>query len=583
VTAPGDAAAGSGLTVRAVAVGALLGVLLAASGLYVAHKVAGNDAGHLPAVIVGFALLSALARGRPGRRPDPRETNIVQTIASSAAMMTITGGFIGPATALVLAGQEPSLVALAAWGAALGVAGSLIAVPLHGAFVALGALPFPSALATAHTIEAVHAEDGGARGSLRALGIGAAIAAAIVIAQGILHWIPQLWMPPLTLGAVPAHAIYLGIGWSPMLAGVGVLAGPRPGAALALGSVVAWVVLAPWLVGAGVVAEAAYVPLVTWLLWPGLGLMIGGALAGLASGGAQLAAGLRALRGGPGAGGAGGAGGVGGAGGAGGAGGLRFSRAHAIALAGAVLAVVVLGRIAFGLSPALALLALLLSLLVCPAAARAKGETDRAPAGPLATIGQLVVGAAAPGSIGAPLGGGGILNGAAMQSTTLLNNWRVGRRLGAPPGPQLVASIVGVAVGAIAVAAAFELIRRAYGLGNAIMPVPAGQSWKATAELVQHGLSAMPRGAPLAAGIGLGAGAALALAARHRRLGFLPSPVALGMAFITPPYVSITIALAGLIPRGTRPDGARIPLAAGAIAGEAIAGLATAAWMLATD
>ncbi len=561
---------GSGLTARAIAAGALLGALLAAGGLYVAHKVAGNDAGHLPAVIAGFALLSALGRGRRGGRPDPRETNIVQTIASSAAMMTITGGFIGPVTALVLAGQEPSLVAMAAWGAALGTAGSLIAVPLHGAFVARGKLPFPSAIATAHVLEAVHAEGAGSRASLRALGIGAAAAAAIVVAQAILGWLPAYSMLPLAVGAVPLDAILVGIGWSPMLAGVGFLAGPRTGVGLALGGVLAWVVVAPWLVGAGAVAEAAYVPLVTWLLWPGLGLMIGGALGGLASGGALLGAGLRDLRAGAGV-------------DAGdGAGALRFSRAHALALAAAVAALLVLGRVAFGLHPALTLLALALSLLLCPAAARAKGEADRAPAGPLATIGQLVVGAAAPGSLGAPLGGGGIVNGTAMQSTTLLNNWRVGHRIGAPPGPQLVASIAGVVVGAIAVAAAFELLRRAYGLGNAIMPVPAGQGWKATAELVQHGLSAMPPGAPIAAGLGLGAGAALALAARHRRLGFLPSPVAIGMAFITPPYVSLTLAFAGLIPRGADPAGARIALAAGAIAGEALAGLAAAGWMLAS-
>ncbi len=562
---------GSGLTVRAAAVGALLGALLAGGGLYVAHKVAGNDAGHLPAAIAGFAVLSVLARGRRDRRPDPRETNIVQTIASSAAMMTITGGFIGPVTALVLAGQEPSLVAMAAWGAALGIAGSLIAVLLHGAFVARGALPFPSAIATAHVLEVVHAEDGGGRASLRALAIGAAVAAAIVVAQAIGGWIPPSSWLPLTVGAVPLPAIYFGIGWSPMLVGVGVLAGARTGIALALGSVLAWVVVAPWLVGAGVVAEAAYVPLVTWLLWPGIGLMIGGALAGLVSGGSLLGVGLRELRAGAGGGAGAGAGGAA----------LGFSRAHAAALAAAVVALLVLGRVAFGLHPALTLLALALSLLLCPAAARAKGETDRAPAGPLATIGQLVVGAVTPGSLGAPLAGGGIVNGTAMQSTTLLNNWHVGRRIGAPPGPQLVASIAGVVVGAIAVAAAFELLRRAYGLGNETLPAPAGQAWKAMAELVGQGLSAMPPGAPLAAGIALAAGAAIAFAARHRRLGFLPSPVAIGMAFITPPYISITIALAGLIPRGADPAGARIALAAGAIAGEALAGLAAAGWMLA--
>lgn len=553
----------SGLTPRAVATGALLGAVLAAGGLYVAHKLAGNDAGHLPAVMVGFALLSALGRGR---RPDPRETNIVQTIASSAAMMTITGGFIGPATALVLAGQEPSLPLVAAWGAALGLVGSLLAVPLHGAFVERGALPFPSARATAQVIEAMHTEDRTARRGLRALAAAALVAAAVVAAQA-LGWIPPLSAPPLALGAVSAQAIYLGIGWSPMLAGVGVLAGARTGLALLLGSALAWALLAPWLAGSGRVAEAAYGPLVGWLLWPGLGLMIGGSLAGF---GAELAGGLRQLR----------------ARRSGEAPLLRFTRAHALALAAAAAAVLALGRLAFGLHPLLSLLSLALAALLCPAAARAKGETDRAPAGPLATLGQVAAGALSPGSLGAPLAGGGVINGSAMQATTLLNNWRVGRLLGAPPGPQLAASLVGVAVGAVAVAAAFELLRRAYGLGTEAMPAPAGQSWKATAELVQHGLSAMPPGAPLAAALGLASGAALSLAARHRRLGPLPSPIALGMAFLTPPYISITIGLAGLASRRSAARGGAagstlLALAAGAIAGESLAGLAAAGVMLA--
>jgi uncharacterized oligopeptide transporter (OPT) family protein len=263
---------------------------------------------------------------------------------------------------------------------------------------------------------------------------------------------------------------------------------------------------------------------------------------------------------------------------------LRGSRGLALAGLGAAIAVVALGRLAFGVHPAYSALALAAAVPLCAAAVRAKGETDRTPAGPLGALGQLVTGIAAPGGLAAPLCGGGIVNGTAMQSSMMVTNWRIGRAVGARPGAQLAASIAGIVIGAIAAAAAFELVRRAYGLGNETMPATAGQSWKATAEVVQHGLSAMPAYAPLAAALGLATGLAAALAARHRRLSWLPSPVAFGMAFITPASISLAIAAGAILlhPVARRRGHDVTLLAAGVIAGEAIAGLAIAAWIVAS-
>ncbi len=552
------------LSIRALAVGLLLGALLAAAGSYVGQLAGGGDSGHIPAAIVGFAILSALGRGRG---PSPRETNIVQTAASSAAMMSLTGGFIGPIAALVLSGREPSLLATAAWGASLGIAGCAIAVPMRAAFVARDGLAFPSAVATAAVIETLHAGAAAAAARLRWLAIGAAIALAVVAAQR-LAWIPDWSALPLAIGSVPAAAAGIGIRWSPLLAATGLIAGARVGVGLLLGSIAAWIALAPILVGEGLVAGAGYGPLVSWLVWPGVGVMIGGTLAGLASGWSTLGAGLRELRGAaeatdreP-----------------------RAIRAHLLGGLAAAIAVAAFGRLAFGVHPAVSALALALAVPLCAAAIRAKGEADRTPAGPLGALGQLATGIAAPGGIAAPLCGGGIVNGTAMQSSMMVNNWRIGRALGGRPGAQLAASIAGLLVGAIAAAAAFELIRRAYGLGTAAMPAIAGQSWKATAEIVQHGASAMPPYAPLAAALGLALGLLWALAMRRPRLAWLPSPVAFGMAFITPASISLAIAAGALLlhPAARRRPHDATLLAAGAIAGEAIAGLAIAGWIVAT-
>jgi uncharacterized oligopeptide transporter (OPT) family protein len=234
-------------------------------------------------------------------------------------------------------------------------------------------------------------------------------------------------------------------------------------------------------------------------------------------------------------------------------------------------------------NPLIPAFALVLSAILCAAAARAMGETDNTPAGPLGGFAQLVVGAVAPGGMHAPLAGGGVVNGTLMQSAMMLQNWKTGALVKTSPRDQLIAQLVGVVVGAFACAGAFALIKGAYGLGTTAMPAPAAMSWKATAEIVKNGISAMPAYAPLAAGLGLVAGVVLSLG-RVAKYG--PSPVAMGMAFILPPLLSITIAIGGftyyVVAQRSKAaaDEQGVALASGCIGGEAIAGLLIAALIL---
>ena len=540
----------TGRPVRAIAVGALLGAVLAATAMYSGSKTSVVDGGNVPAALLGFAILAALRR-----RPTASDGNLVQTAASSAANMALTGGFLGPIAALALSGRELAIVPATAWGAAIGVVGCLLAVPLRAGFVVRGALPFPTARAVATVIDAVYAQRSGA-GRLRVLVAGALVAAAVAVLRDPLGWIPEIAVLPVALAAAHGPAIAPGIGWSPLLIGVGGMLGGRMAAALVLGTTVAWFALAPLLVEARLVAEPGYLALLGWLLWPGIGLMVGGTLAALAASWPTLRAGLREIdeiRPGP-----------------------RFF----LALALASLAAVGLGELALGVAPAITALALVLAALLSAAAARATGETDNTPAGALGGLGQIAVGAIAPGGIAAPLGAGGVIQGAAMHSSAMLGNWRTGLALGTAPRAQLVAQLVGVGVGAATSGAVFELIRRGVGLASEAMPSPIALSWKATAEVVQHGASAMPAGAPLAALIGAAAGAALVAAGR--RLAWLPSPVAIGMAFLLPPYLSLTMALGALafaLVGRARPAwhaAHAAPLASGLIAGESLVGLASA-------
>lgn len=556
------------LSVRTLGVGALLGIVFAAAAVYAGTKTGIVDGGNIPAALLGFAILTAITR----TRARPHDGNIVQTVSSSAAMMAITSGLVGPIAAMSLDGSAPAPVGVVVWGVAVGALGSLMAIPLRAAFIVRGTLPFPSGAATAEVLDSVYSGDAAASGRIRMLALGAVVAAVIAFARSFAGWIPELTVIPLTVGAVPAAAIYVGIGWSPLLVGIGTLAGARVAIALVLGSAIAWLAIAPQVVAAGIAAPD-YVSLVTWLLWPGVGLMVGGTVGGIVTAWRGLRAGLREVRASHEA--------------AGEVDGFGTTRGHVLAMTIAALAIIALGALVFGVHPAVTVLGLALSLVLCAAAARAMGETDNTPAGPLGGFAQLVVGAAAPGGIAAPLSAGGVVNGTLMHSAMLLQNWKTGALVGSRPRPQLVAQLVGVVVGGVTCALAFELIRGSYGLGNDVMPAPAAMSWKATADLVQHGMAALPAGAPLAAAIAFVAGIVLALAGSTRWLAWAPSPVALGMAFILPPYLSLTIAIGGLalwlVERQHRAWAAThgIALASGLIAGEALAGLAIAALIIA--
>ena len=545
------------ISFSALGVGTALGILFAGAAMYAGQKTGIIDGGNIPAAILAFGALSTVLR----RRPTSHEGNIVQTVSSSAAMMSITGGLIGPVAALAISGTAPSLPLVIAWGIALGVVGTLLAVPLRAAFITHGTLPFPSGAATAEVLENIYDGAHSAARRLRMLAIGAVVAFAFAFARSFFGWIPEMTMFPVAIGGIAAESIALGVGWSPLLGAIGYLAGARIALSMLVGSMIAWIVIAPLLVSASI-ATPDYFSLVNWLLWSGTGLMLGGTLAGVISTWRDLRRSLREVSA---------------------AGGFRMTRNHAVGLAAGSVAVVAFGSIAFDVHPVIPLLALALAALLCAAAARAMGETDNTPAGPLGGFAQLVVGAAVPGGIAAPLAGGGVVNGTLMHSAMMLQNWKTGARIHTPPHAQLVAQLVGVVVGAVVCASVYVLIDRAYGLGTEAMPAPAAMSWKATADIVKNGISAMPAYAPLAAAIAFVLGFLMSLKPVAR---FMPSPVAMGMAFILPPYLSITIAIGGFLywvaARESKQsaDETGVALASGLIGGEALAGLAIAALIL---
>ncbi|HMG24236.1 MAG TPA: OPT/YSL family transporter [Kofleriaceae bacterium] len=544
------------LTVRAVAWGLGLGVVLAAANVYAGLKIAFVDAGATTIILLSFA-----AFGGGARRFTAREANVAQVVGCSASTMAVTAGLIGPIPALALSGRSISPLAIALWGSLLAVVGTLVALPFRATLIEVKRLEFPSARAAGELVRNLFDQRGATPRGAWLLAGAAAAAIAVTIARDGLHAIAGGWMLPLAIAGVPAAALSIGAAVSPLLIGAGLLAGPRAGLSMWLGAAVAWLAIAPRLPG----AAAGYSAIVSWTLWPGAALMIASSLTGLVLDRRALAAALRMRST------------------VDGAGGARVARATWL-VAVAAIALIGVGWYGFAVHPAYAAVGIALSGVFAVAAMQATGETDTTPAGALGGVTQLVVGGLGAAQLAAPIYAGGTANGVAAHSATMLNAWKAGASVGATPSRLVAAQLAGIAAGAVSAVVAYWLIRDAYGLGGTAMPVPGAASWKVTAEAVVGGTERIPPGAAPAAILAAAAGAALTIFRRHR---WVPSPIAAGVGFILPMSVTSTFALAAI---GFAVVGRRAPawlgrhraeLAAGLIVGESIAGVAIAAILVA--
>jgi uncharacterized oligopeptide transporter (OPT) family protein len=470
-------------------------------------------------------------------------------------------GLLGALPALAMLGLEVPGWGVAAWGLALGALGVLAAFLLRRRLIVEEGLPFPTGAATAELITTLHSSGGASAGRARGL-MGVGLGAAVVTwLRDALAWIPSLSSLPGTLAGLPAGTFTLGVAWSPMLLGIGIMTGPHMALSMLLGALVAWVGLAPWLLRAGVVA-GGYEAFSAWLTWPGVGVMVGAAavaLAGQARSFTVAARDVRAL-------------GTEGAG--------RWVLGVGLA---AVLATLALASGVFGLSVAQTLLVLALLLPLCAVCARAAGQTDISPVSQMGQLTQVATGALLPGGVGPNVAAGSVVAGAAAHTGVCMWALKAGHDLRASPRNQLAAQLVGVALGATVAVPAYLLLVRAWPLGSEALPAPAAHQFRAMAELSVKGLAGLPPHAALAAGVGFAVGALLTLLARGRLARVLPSPVALGIGFLMPAAYAVTLCVGALGMalarwRWPEPTERHAPaLGAGAIAGESLLAVLAAA------
>lgn len=578
--APASAAAKIEFTARAIVTGMLIGAALTPCNVYSGLKIGWSFNMSIAAGLLGLGFWRLAEKTVGARAYHLHENNINQTTASAAASI-ISGGLVAPIPALtLLTGQVLSLPMLMFWVFAVSILGVVIAGLLRHQMILEEQLPFPAGVATAETMQQIHQSRGAGLGRLKVLFTGAGIAVVAKLAVDFVLSVPRFAVPfalpsfGAMRAAVPSVSFSnLTFAFDPslLMLGFGAIIGLRAGISLLLGAVIAWGVLAPIALSNGWVAPGAadgvwFSELITWLLWPGVALIVVSSLVSFGISISRLKGGLhlgRMLHD------------------------TMGPRVFVAALAAATALVCLAAWMLFGLGLIETLVAVALSFVLAVVAARVTGETGITPVGALGKITQLTFGMVSPGNVTSNLMSANITGGAAGQCADLMHDLKTGHMIGATARLQILAQVFGVLIGSVVGALVYVALipdPKAM-LITEDWPAPAVATWKAVAEVLSGGLANIPPGAVTAMVIAGVLGAAIAvlektLPARHLR--YLPSAPAVGLAFVLPAWNAISLflgALGAFVLRRIAKDWAErntLSLAAGLVAGESLAGVAIA-------
>ena len=559
------------LSLRAVITGIVLGILLTPSNVYAGLKIGWSFNMSIIALLIGYAIWQGVAKRSATQLPwTLHESNINQTVASAAASI-ISGGLVAPIPAYtLLTGNQLEAIPMIAWVFSVSFLGIWIAWYLRPSLLNDKALTFPEGMATLETLLHIYNHGREAATRLKVL-LSAALLSGLMkwvdtFAWALPRWSPTAHLERLTFTADP----------SLLLLGFGGIIGIRVGLTLLLGALLAWGGLGPWLLAQGLVNLAAdssgpqFAVLVAWLLWPGVSLMVCSTLASLAI---RLWALHRSIQA---------------------DGGTPWTRPKPVPAAGFALAVVLvvsLQAMLFGINLWMAFLTIPLAICLAAVAARVVGATGIPPIGAIGQLSQLSFGVVAPGQVPINLMSANTAGGSAGQCTDLMNDFKVGKAIGATPHKQVIAQVLGILVGSIVgVFAYLALIPDPQTmLLTEEWPAPAVATWKAVAQTLTHGLHSLSPSIRWAIGIAGLIGVVLGVldsTLPARRSRYLPSAAALGLAFVLPASVSMMMALGAVLtwcvscrwPSVT--ERFAITAAAGLIAGESITGVGASLWQM---
>ena len=595
------------LTVRAIAMGALLGMLMSISNLYTTMKVGWQFGVAITACVLSFVLWNAV-RALAGGRLGPMsilENNCMQSTASASGYSTGATISMTFGSLLILDPQHRHMAwpIVAAFTVLTGALGVFLAVPMKRQLINQEQLPFPSGIAAATTLKSLYA------GDADALRKGYSLICALVVGAvvGVLNtaedqfaalgrffaWMKEKLFDIHLPDLIPASGFRLldgkpmvAFGFEPssLLIAAGMIVGMRVSLSMLGASAALYFIVAPWLhsidvANAGAAGYLASIPTagggalfhpVKWSLWGGVAVLVFASFTSLALQWPTVVRSFRVFR--------------------------RRVEGRADAdtearmaaievpnrwlLVGIVpvgLALIALQVIAFQIQWWAGLIAVVASFALVLVAGRTAGETDITPTGPMGKVMQLLFAVLSPGNITHNLVAAGAGANSATSGADLLTDLKSGYLLGANPRKQFLAQFVGVCFGTLAIVPAWYLmIPNVAALEK--YPLPATQVWVAVARVLSAGVATIPATARIAILIGALVGIALPILEKlvpgARR--WLPSPTGLGLGWLV--FFSNTLSFAigaaivwiwGATHRKSQ-ETFSVPIASGLIAGESL-------------
>ena len=551
------------LTARAIGVAVVVAALMGAAEPVVVLKIGYGPNLSVVSAFLGFIAISlfGLVSGTRGTR---WENNLVQTAGTAAGSGV---GFMAVVLAAIdmlnnrgLLDLHLSGAQIFAWLAPSGLLGVLLAVPLRKHYIDQENLTFADGTAAGETLLVLDEGPRQAGPRVAALGIGGGISAAFCILRDGLKWIPEAIN--FTFVSSNAAALRFGSEIGVLSVGAGLLIGLRVTFSMLIGSVLAWVVAPDPLFKAGLVPALTFnMVLQRWIMWPATGLMVAGGLAALILKWKVIAKSFHGL----------------------GAKDVDQGGDFPIkwVLWGAIACTIVLAavqKISLGFPIWLSLVSVVLSLVLMLVGIRVLGETNWAPISAMANVMQAVFAVLAPGHVPINMVGSGMSGAVAANGEHLMQDYRAGKIVGSTNKNLTILQLIGVPVGALAVAIAYPMVRARYGIGgDGGLSSPISVKWAGFAELLSKGFGALPQSALVALAIALVVGFVLTLLEAHPKLGpYIPSPTAMGLGMLIPGYAVLPMVFGGVIqdlwkrlsPKSE--DVYNTPLASGFITGEAL-------------
>ncbi len=234
------------LTVRALVMGSLLGVIFALSSVYLGLKVGLTVSASIPVAVLSITLFRWL-----GMRGTILENNIVQTTGSAGESIAAGVAFTLPS--LLLMGFDLELTRVLLVALLGGLIGVLMMIPLrHGLIVKEhGKLAYPEGTACADVL--IVGEKGGTEATKVFTGF------FVGLGYAFLNLIAKVWADVSSFAVeFGGHLKKATVGFevSPPMLGVGYIIGPKVAANMLAGGLLAFVVLVPLIAQFGGAAVA---------------------------------------------------------------------------------------------------------------------------------------------------------------------------------------------------------------------------------------------------------------------------------------------------------------------------------------